>query len=1068
MVVETSSYSEDALVEQPAIELLGELGFETANGFHETKVMFGRPNRGEVVLRPRLRAALTKLNPGTSAAAIEVAVEEISRDRSSLSAVSANREIYQLLKEGVKVPIEDRAGQPAIETLHIIDWEHPESNDFLIVSQFWVSGEIYTRRADMVGFVNGLPLVLFELKAAHARLEDAFHDNLTDYKTTIPQLFWYNALIILSNGIESRVGTISAEWEHFAEWKKISDEAEPGVISLETVIRGLCDRTRLLDLTENFTIYSDLTGKLIKLMAKNHQMLGVNNAVSRLNEVSRRPEGRGRLGVFWHTQGSGKSFSMLFFSQKVLRKHPGNWTFLIVTDRQELDTQIYQTFAAAGAVTESEVQANSGQHLKELLQENHRTVFTLIQKFHTPPGVPYPELSTRDDIIVITDEAHRSQYDTLAMNMRRALPNASFIAFTGTPLLTGEALTRDVFGDYVSVYNFRDSVEDGATVPLYYENRVPEVQLTNENLNADLEALIEDADLDDEAQRKLEREFAREYHLITREERLDTVAADVVRHYLGRFEADRSEIGKAMVVSIDKATAVRMFDKVQSIWKSRIAETERAIGSTRDQTQRGDLTRLLAFMRSTDMAVVVSQAQNEEAEFQRKGLTILPHRLRMVNEKLDKKFKDPNDPFRIVFVTAMWLTGFDVPSLSIIYLDKPMRNHTLMQTIARANRVFGGKTNGLIVDYAGIFRDLERALAIYGSGVDGGAFDGESPIKSKDELIEKLREEIEATDEYCRDRGVDPIAIMNATGFFKVNLLDDATDALLFNDETKKRFLAYAGSVSLLFRAILPDVAAQQYAPSQALYAAIAKRIRSLQPTVDLSGVLRNVEELLDSSIGAEGYRIQESLESNLIDLGQIDFDALRKQFENSRKHTETERLRGSIERKLQKLVELNRTRVDYLQRFQELIDAYNAGSKNIQLFFDELVSLAQEINDEDERAVREGLSEEQLALFDLLTKPGPELTDREEDQVKQISRELLAKLKQEVLVLDWKKKQQARAQVELTIQRLLRRNLPEPYTTDEKLLKSDVLFQHVYDAYWGHGVSKYGVDPPKGRPTYA
>ena len=604
----THPYSEDTLVERPAIALFGQLGWETANCFDEVFGVVGRdvpperlygdaaaagPNRpylgretsAEVVLRPRLAAALARLNPALPVEALALAVEELCRDRSALSPVQANREIYDLLRDGVRVSVPlalagraphaggfarargEGSGDEETVTVRVIDWDNPDRNDFFLASQFWVSGEIYKRRADLVGFVNGLPLVFIELKASHRRLEHAFRDNLRDYKTAIPQLFPYNAFIILSNGSASKIGTLSSRWEHFNDWKKINSEGEQGVVSLETMLRGACDPARLLDLVENFTLFVEERGGTIKLIAKNHQYLGVNNAFRAVQEkrgdgveTFRRNVSTGRLGVFWHTQGSGKSYSMIFFSQKVLRKLPGNWTFLVVTDRQELDKQIYQNFANAGAVAEPEarVRASGGDHLRQLLQEDHRYVFTLIQKFRAERGETYPMLSDRPDIIVITDEAHRSQYDIFALNMRNALPNAAFIGFTGTPLMAGEEKTREVFGQYVSIYSFKQSVDDNATVPLYYENRIPELQLTNPDLNRDMAAVLEDAELDEAQEARLEREFAREYHLITRADRLDAIAADIVAHFAGR-----GFVGKAMVVCVDKATAVRMYDKVR-------------------------------------------------------------------------------------------------------------------------------------------------------------------------------------------------------------------------------------------------------------------------------------------------------------------------------------------------------------------------------------------------------------------------------------------------------------------------------------------------------------------------
>ena len=473
-----------------------------------------------------------------------------------------------------------------------------------------------------------------------------------------------------------------------------------------------------MDFTENFVLFTEAKGGLRKLVAKNHQYLGVNRAIEAVKEIR---ANRGKLGVFWHTQGSGKSYSMVFFSQKIHRKVPGNWTFLVVTDRDDLDRQIYQNFAGAGVVTEPEeaVRASSGEHLKQLLRDDHRYVFTLIQKFRTDRRDValqrlYPVLSDRDDIIVMADEAHRTQYDTLALNMRTGLPRAAYIAFTGTPLIAGEERTREVFGDYVSIYNFRQSIEDNATVPLYYENRIPEVELTNAHLNVQIADVLDRAELGDAAEDAVEREFAREYHVITRDDRLDKIAEDLVTHFLGRGHK-----GKAMVVSIDKATAVKMYDRVQKYWQIQLAYWQAEL-ETCAQADRAFVEEKIAYLRSTDMAVVVSSAQNEEADLRAKGADIRPHRLRLNKEDLEEKFKDADDPLRLVFVCAMWMTGFDAPACSTLYLDKPMRNHTLMQTIARANRVFGDKVNGLIVDYIGIFRNLQQALAIYGTASGGG------------------------------------------------------------------------------------------------------------------------------------------------------------------------------------------------------------------------------------------------------------------------------------------------------------------------------------------------------------
>ena len=1039
----------EGTLELNTIELFDRMGWEVADCYYETfgeDGTLGRETTAQVILEPRLRKAIAKLNPGLSAAAIDLAVTEIARDRSVLSPVRANKEVYKLLKDGVKVTYRTAEDEESVEIVKVIDWENPKENDFFLASQFWISGDYGKKRSDLLGFVNGIPLVFIELKASHKALENAYKYNLSDYKTTIPQLFWYNAFIILSNGSKSKIGSITAGWEHFAEWKKIDDEGEEGVVSLETIVRGTCDQSRLLDLVENFTIFSEAKGETAKLVAKNHQFLGVNRAFQAVQEIK---ANQGKLGVFWHTQGSGKSFSMVFFSQKVHRKLHGNWTFLIVTDREDLDGQIYKNFASTESVIEKEehVRAQSADHLKQLLNaEDHRYLFTLIQKFRTDGGEAYPKLSDRSDIIVITDEAHRSQYDTFALNMRNALPNAAFIGFTGTPLMAGEERTKQVFGDYVSIYNFKESTDDKNTVPLYYENRIPELQLVNENLAEDIADIVEEAELDDDQQAKLEREFAREYHLITREDRLEKVAEDLVAHYTGR-----GVLAKAMVISIDKATAVRMYDKVQKHWKAKLDELKKNIEKT-DPDDRPELEARLTYFEKTDMAVVVSQSQNEIEEFKKKGLDIGTHRKRMIKEDLETKFKKDDDPLRIVFVCAMWITGFDVPSCSTIYLDKPMKNHTLMQTIARANRVWKGKQNGLIVDYVGIFRNLQKALAIYGTTATGG----EMPIKDKEELVRLLNDTIQKAFVFSQQHGVELDKILKATGFEREKLKDDAVSAFVEKDETRRQFLNIVGDVQKLFKSLLPDPEANQFGTIRKLLVVIAEKIRSEVGSADITSILEQVEDVLDASIATEGYVIRPSAtEAPYIDLSQIDFEWLRQQFEAGRKPIEVQKLRAQLTVKVAKMVQMNKTRMNFLEEFQRMIDEYNSGAANIETFFARLMAFTQKLSEEDKRAISEELTEEELTIFDLLTKPDPDLTKAEEREVKKVAKELLQKLKSEKLVLDWKKKQATRAAVRYTVETVLD-ELPRTYTPDIYQKKCDAVYQHVFDSYAGQGGGVY------------
>lgn len=1033
------AYTEDQLVEQPAIGLFASLGWQTVSAMEETfgaGGTLGREIKGEVLLTERLRAALIKLNPGLPPEAIQSAIDELARDRSAMSLAAANREIHTLITQGVPVSIPDptHGGQTSLR-LRVIDWEHPESNDFLLVSQLWICGPLYTRRPDLVGFVNGVPLLNVELKKPGVSARRAFDDNIATHKTDIPQLYWYNGLLIASNGTDSRVGSITADWDRFFAWKRIEREDEPRRVSLEVALRGTCEKGRFLDLIENFTLFSEGKSGLVKILAQNHQYLGVNNAIA--SSLEARALGHGRAGVFWQTQGSGKSFSMVFYAQKILRRIPGNWTFVVVTDRTELDDQIATTFKAAGALAGAEADqchASSGAHLAELLRGNHRYVFTLIQKFRSSEL-----LCDRSDVIVITDEAHRSQYDTLALNMRGALPRALFIAFTGTPLIAGEERTREVFGDYVSIYDFQQAVEDGATVPLYYDNRTPELQLINPNLNAELYALIDAADLDPEQEARLQKRLGSQYDILTRDDRLDTVAADIVRHFLGRgFQ------GKAIVVSIDKATAVRMYDKVRRLW---IEETERLRQRMASGDVSEDTRQRLQILETTDMAVVVSAAQNEQAEMASQGLDITPHRKRLVesNPSLEEQFKDPSNPLRLVFVCAMWLTGFDAPSCSTLYLDKPMRNHTLMQTIARANRVFPGKHSGQIVDYANVFASLEKALSLYGVGKSG-----HSPVEGKDVLIGELRQAIAEVRSFCLSQQVDLewIEGLTAGDMERIEAIDGAIDALITPDGLRNDFLGRQRLVQMLYTALKPDRAAVEFSGIHALLTLLASAIRErLNPDgpPDISAVMADISKLLDTSI--TGVAIQQRNQAPM-DLSQIDFQALAEKFKQSkRKNIDLETLKAQIAARLNRLVQLNPTRTDFLVKFEELIANYNAGSLNVEQLFKALLELSASLSSEQQRHIRENLSEEELTIFDILLKPAPDLTDAERSKVKSIARELLEKVKA-LLVLNWREKAASRAQLKMAIEDALDLGLPRAYSPDLYQQKCATIFEHFYVSY--------------------
>lgn len=1044
-----SAFGEGQMVEDPAVARLVELGWRHENLYTENPLALapdprtGRTSFRQAMLPGPLRAAIERLNTDLDPDAVGAVVDEVMRNRADMNPVAANREVMGLLRDGVEVRTTLPDGASETRVARVIDWRDPHANDLLIAQQFWIASEIHKRRADLVGFVNGIPLLFIELKASHRNAHAAYDQNLRDYRDAVPHIFWGNGIVLLSNGDDARIGAPFAAWGHFKEWKRIDDEGAKGVVSLDTVLTAACSPERLLDIVENFVVFEETRDGLVKKIAQNHQYLGVNKAVAEIGRAK-----GGRLGVFWHTQGSGKSLSMLAFTQKVLRTRPGGWTFLIVTDRQELDTQIAEFFQACGAFTLPlpQVRAQSRAHLKTLLAGNARFIFTLIQKFGTDMGETYPELSQRDDIIVVTDEAHRSQYDVLASNMRRALPNAAFIGFTGTPLMAGEEKTREVFGDYISVYNFTQSVEDGATVPLYYENRIPELQLAVDDLDEAVEAIVAEADLDEEDDRALERKLARQYSLIKRDDRLDRIAEDVVRHFMGRGYR-----GKAMFIAIDKETVVRMHGKVRAAWDAALAERAKAIGSLTGEAREAAQAEL-QWLHETDMAVVVSQGQNEIADMAAKGLDIRPHRERMVKEDLDEKFKAPADPLRLVFVCAMWITGFDVPTCSTVYLDKPMKNHSLMQTIARANRTAPGKSAGLIVDYVGVFRNLQKALAIYAQP----SADGAEPIEDKAALVTRLKKAVDDAMVFCSGRGVDPHAVVKAKGFDRIAKLSEAVEAVMGTDPEQQAFLRHAGSVWTLFKAVLPDPAADQWRVEAAVLHIMAEKVRSLREDpakkANVQRVADAIEALLDEAI--LGIEITAPVRggddmTGLFDLSRIDFDKLREQFAQGQKRTQTQRLRTAIEQKLEELAALNPTRSTLVERFQELIAEYNAGSLNVERLFEALMTFIRDLDEEDGRAIREGLTEEELAIVDILTKPEPELTPDELGLVKQVAKTMLDTLKREKLVLDWRLKERAKAAVRSAIQQSLDA-LPPAYGDEIWQAKAAKTYEWVFDHYPG------------------
>ena len=1127
----TSINSEDRLVQVTFAEHLeGMLGWgsvyawnQETFGQHST---LGRADTKEAVLTRDLRGALERLNPDLPDSAIEDAVRELTIYDVSRSMVQHNRDFYSLIRGGVPVQYQDAQGHQKSARARVIDFDNaPGSNHFLAVRELKLTGirtPNYNRRADLVCFVNGLPLVFIELKAVHKNIREGFDDNLSDYmdENVIAHAFHHNALLIVSNGDRARYGSITSDWDHFAEWKRL-DEADEGSLEATVLLNGMMAHDRLLDIVENFIVFDDSKpGSTRKVIARNHQVLGVNRAVesvARQEELKLEfpPEERlthrivelplespatverpalgmvadpaspyiprgpvdiverahpdlGRLGVFWHTQGSGKSYSMAFFAEKVQRKLEGNFTFLLMTDRNDLDSQIYRTFVGCGVADDQTPRAASGDDLERRLKENHRYLFSLIHKFNkdVDPENPYSE---RDDIIVISDEAHRTQAGRLARNMRLALPNASFLGFTGTPLFKQDQLTRRIFGDYVSRYDFKRSEEDGATVKLVYDNRGEKLGVARTDLNDLIAAKVEEAELDPDQEALLDKLLGQDYEVITADERLDRIADDFVELCAARWQS-----GKSMLVCIDKITCARMLQLIVPKWQVKAAAVRSAAEAKRAEAEAaadeavrdkledeaGNLAAQADWLDETIVEIIISEAQNEVADFKKWGFDIIPHRARMKQgfdtangERVDVEtaFKDPGHPFRVAVVCAMWMTGFDVECLSTLYIDKPMKAHNLMQAIARANRVYPGKDFGLIVDYNGMLRSLREALAQYALGDDEAS--GEQIVAPIEERLQALIEAIEATEAHLRGLGFDPAPLVGSTGFARIKGLKDAVEAVYSSDEAKRRFEALARQVFVRFKALVMEPSAFAYAERHDNIEAIYKKLTERRDTADVTELLKELHRIVNDAIRTQAPG-DDQADGLTFDLSQIDMDKLRAEFATKVRHKATalQDIREIVEQKLAEMLARNPSRMDYQQRYEQIVADYNREKDRVTIerTFQRLTELMDELDAEQRRAVEEGLSEGELALFDLLKKD--DLGKAERERVKQASRDLLAAIEARLSDLDqfWEK-EQTKADMQVFILDKVFVSLPTPpFTVEEK----EAVASDVYDHVWQQAAS--------------
>lgn len=1060
----SQEFSEDKLVQETTSNFFkNELHWDSEYAYN-TEVLgkdetLGRTTEKEVVLKKFLNTSLRKFNPDLPENVYDSAIKQITEISYTRPVLQQNKEKYELFTNGVLVTYKHTDGSTKKSRLKVFDFDNPENNHFLIVRELWIQGLTYRRRADILGFVNGIPLLFMELKTVHKNVKNAYDHNLKDYRDTIPQLFVFNAMIMLSNGDRAKVGTISSEYEHFMDWKRLKEEDE-GSLDFEIMLRGMCTKSFFIDLFENFILFDESLGESIKIIAKNHQYLGVNLAVE---AVKNRKTLNGKLGVFWHTQGSGKSYSMVFLSKKVRQKVHGNFTFLVVTDREDLDKQIYDTFVGVGLVKDKECRASSGKHLKKLFKEDHIYLFTMIHKFNIE--ITKDDFySDRSDIIVLSDETHRTQYGTLALNMRNALPNAAFLGFTGTPLFKDDEITRRVFGEYVSTYDFKRAVDDGSTVPLYYESRGEKLNLSTENINEKIAEALEAEELDLDQKALLEKELSREYHIITSEKRLDAIAKDFVEHYSLRWES-----GKAMFICIDKVTTVRMYNLIQEYWKKNIKELTHEQAAEKDVQEKILLLRKIEWMSETGMAVILSEEQGEIEKFRKWDLDIEVHRKLIKNgfetengERIDIEtaFKKKENPFRVAFVCAMWLTGFDVKTLATLYLDKPLKAHTLMQAIARANRVSEGKGNGLVVDYCGILKNLRKALAAYGSGNTDGT--GADPTTPDTELIVLLAEAIEEVRSYLSKYGFQLEEIFAKDGFAKIRTIRDAKEAINVNDETRKGFEVRAREVFKKFKAAFHLVEEiNRYRREYNAINVIYKKLSEDREKADISKIIMDLHKVIEENIEPE---ISADDDNMVFDISSINFDLLKDEFKKSdKKHSIVQELTAAINKKLERLIRKNPLRVNLQERYSEIIENYNKEKdrQTIEQTFQDLFDFVRDLDKEEKRTVKENLNEENLALFDLLCKPG--LSKKSINKLKKLASELLITLKSEKLKMDhWREKETTRAEVKQYIQDYLwaeQTGLPiEDFKEPEVYNIADKVYEHIFRQYESADENEYVV----------
>jgi type I restriction enzyme R subunit len=987
-------------VEEAALAWFASLGYAVQFGpeMLPGELFAERGSYQEVVLERRLADAVARLNPHLPPEAHEDALRKVLRPETP-SLISNNRAFHRMLVDGVNVEYRKKDGSIAGDQVRLIDFEHPEENDWLAVNQFTVIEGEHDRRPDIVLFVNGLPLAVIELKNPadeNATIWSAFNQ-LQTYKKQIPSLFTYNEILVPSDGLQARLGSLTANREWFLPWRTIEgDEVAPTVVpQLEVLAMGVFQKERLLDLLRYCIVFEEADdGTPVKKIAGYHQFHAVREAVN-TTVLASRPDGDRRCGVVWHTQGSGKSLTMAFYAGRIIL-HPAmeNPTVVVITDRNDLDDQLFETFSRCHELLRQKpVQAQNRAHLRKLLSvASGGVVFTTIQKFFPEEkGDAQEELSGRRNIVVIADEAHRSQYDFIdgfARHMRDALPNASFIGFTGTPIELTDKNTRAVFGDYISIYDIQRAVEDGATVPIYYESRMVNLDLAeNEGDLLDQEFDLVTEDVEEYRKDKLKTKWAALEAVVGADKRVSVIAQDLVDHFDKRLEAMD---GKAMVVCMSRRICVDLYDEIVKL---------RPDWDTDD-----DSTGVIK--------VVMTGSASDKMEWQR-HIRNKPRR-----EALRQRFKDPKDPFKIVIVRDMWLTGFDAPCLHTMYVDKPMRGHGLMQAIARVNRVFKDKPGGLVVDYLGLANQLREATAQYTES--GG--EGRATI-DKDVAVRVMMEKYEI----CLGlfHGFDWSAWVSGTPIERLHLLPPAQEHILAQEEGKDRLLKVVTLLSQAFALAVPRQEAldirDDVAFFQAVRSAVAKSTGSEKPTEDLDHAIK---QLVSKAI-APGEVIDIFAAAGLQrpDISILSDDFLDEVRDLPQRNLAVELLNKLLSDEIRTR---KRKNVVQARSFSEMLErsirSYQNRSVQTATVIEELITLAKEMREADRRGEDLGLSDDELAFYDALETNDSAVAVLGDETLRTIARELVETVRNNVTI-DWTVRENVRAKMRVVVKRVLRKH---------------------------------------------